>query len=137
MAEVFKKISDKVVDFAKATKQKAKEISESTKLNIELKSKESDLDTCFEKLGRAYFVQVNASVENSQKINALLERARTISGEILELKQKIATTHNKKICEHCATIVDKDVPYCEACGQKLVAERKKEQSSLEEEKTEE
>ncbi len=137
MAEVFKKISDKVVGVAKLTKNKVKEFSTNAKLNIELKGKEADLDACFEKLGRAYFAQASASMNNSEKIEALMTEAKLLSGEILELKQSIAEAQGKKICEHCASIVDADAPYCEACGQKVVAEKRKEQSPLEEEKTEE
>ena len=133
MAEVFEKISKKVVDVADSAKTKAKELYDLTKLKIDLRKKEADLDECFEKLGRAYYVQIKRQMENSDKVTALLEKADAISQEIVEIKTNIANAQNKVICTHCASVISTDAPYCSNCGQKVVAEKKKENEASKEE----
>ena len=120
MAEFFKNFTKKVADVATNVKTKAKDTYDVTLLKIDLRKKEADLDLCFEKLGRAYYVSVQNG-GNEEKLNVLLNEAKLISEEILELKNKIAVAQNKKICGHCASIIDKDASYCEGCGQKIVA----------------
>ncbi len=132
MAEVFEKISKKVVTVADNAKAKAKELYDITKLKFELRKKETDLDEHFEKLGRAYFVQAKKGIDNSEKIEALLLKAENASNEILDLKKSIADAQNKKICELCTSIIDVNAPYCSNCGQKVVAEAKNEEASSEE-----
>lgn len=132
MAEGFEKISKKVVAVADNAKARAKELYDITKLKIELRKKEVELDEYLEKLGRAYFVQIKKGIDNSEKIEALVLQAENTSSEILDLKKSIADAQNKKICEHCTSIIDVDAPYCSNCGQKVVAEVKREDASSEE-----
>lgn len=124
MAEIFKNFTKKVASIADTAKNKTKELYDVTKLKVELGKKEVDLDECFEKLGRAYFVQKKREKDNNDKIDALLEKANTLSNEIYEIKKSIADAQNKKICDHCISIIDTDAPYCSNCGQKVVAEKK-------------
>lgn len=136
MAEFFKKLGERVSNVADKTKVKAKGIYDVTKLKLELNKKEVDLDECFEKLGRAYFVQVKNKIDNSEKIETLTIKAENLSNEIFNLKKNIADAQNKKVCDHCASIIDTDAPYCSNCGQKVVAEKKSENNNSTEEKSE-
>ena len=124
MAEVFKSFTNKVTNLAKEAKVKVKELTDITKLKIELKTKESDLDECFEKLGRAYFFDAKKLSDNSEKMSNLVLVASALSQEIIELKEAIALAQNKKICPHCGSLKDNDAPYCKSCGQKVVAVKK-------------
>lgn len=124
MAEVFENFSKKVVDITNKAKTKAKGFYDVTKLKVDLKTKEVDLDECLEKLGRAYFVQVKKEIDNSEKINALLLEAEQLYADVASLKNSIAEAQNKKVCEHCSSLFDANQPYCQNCGQKVVAENK-------------
>jgi hypothetical protein len=120
MAEFFKNFTQKVTEVASTVKTKAKDVYDITALKVNLKGKEANLDSCFERLGRAYFVSINNG-GNQDKLEALVNKAKSISQEILELKQKIAEAQNKRICEHCFSLIDNDALYCDGCGQKIVA----------------
>ena len=119
MAEFFEKFSKKVTKVASNVKTKAKDTYDVTVLKLSLRSKEADLDHCFEKLGRAYYVNVNKGT-NNDKIEILLTEAKSLSKEIVDLKTKIAEAQNKRVCEHCLSLLDIDAAYCQACGQKIV-----------------
>ena len=136
MAEAFEKFSKKVASVADTAKTKAKGIYDVAKLKIELGKKEFDLDECFEKLGRAYFIYIKKDNDSSGKVEELISKAEILSTEIYNLKKNIADVQGKKICDHCASIIDTDAPYCTNCGQKIVAEKKNEESCAEEESAE-
>lgn len=118
MAEFFEKFTKKVTEVASNIKTKAKDTYDVTVLKLSLRSKEADLDHCFEKLGRAYYVNVNKGT-NNDKVEELLTEAKSLSKEIVDLKTKIATAQNKRICEHCFSLLESDATYCQACGQKI------------------
>jgi RNA polymerase subunit RPABC4/transcription elongation factor Spt4 len=119
MAEFFEKFTKKVTNVASNVKTKAKDTYDITVLKLNLRSKEADLDNCFEKLGRAYYISVNKGT-NNDKIKSLLLEADNLSKEIIDLKSKIATAQNKRVCEHCFSLLDNDASYCQGCGQKIV-----------------
>ena len=129
MAEFFKNFTKKVTDVASNVKSKAKDTYDVTRLKIDLRKKEADLDLCFERLGRAYYVNMQKG-GNDEKLIALLEKAKNISDEILNLKNKIADAQNKRICDHCASLIDKDATYCENCGQKIVVASKEQENEF-------
>lgn len=123
MADFFKNLTNKVVEIASNVKDKAVDVYDVTKLKLDLRKKEADLDECFEKLGRAYYLNLKNNA-NNEKIQILVEKAESISNEIYNLKDKIAIAQNQKICEHCGSLIDKEKPYCHNCGQKVVANEK-------------
>lgn len=118
-------ISKKVIGIADCTKERVKVLYDLTKIKIEIRNKEAELDDCFERLGRVYFVHIKNKADNEKKIDALAAKAEKLSSEIIQLKEQLAKAQNKKICTHCASLLDIDAPYCEYCGQKIVAEAKK------------
>lgn len=130
MAEFFKNLTKKVTEVASNVSTKAKDVYDVTLLKIDLRKKEADLDECFEKLGRTYYLNLKNN-GNNEKVDALVEKAEKLSNEILELKNKIATLQNQKICVHCGSLIDKDVSYCGNCGQKVVANETAEDDSNE------
>ena len=123
MADFLKNLTNKVSEIAANVKNKAVDVYDITKLKLDLRKKEADLDECFEKLGRAYYLNLKFN-GNNEKVEVLLETAESISNEINDLKKKIAFVQNKKICVHCGSIIDKNKPYCQNCGQKVVVNEK-------------
>ena len=133
MAEKLDQFSKKVSSIVESTKSKAKEIYDITKLKIELRKRESALDECFERLGRAYFYHISNNNDNSDKIEKLLAKAQGLNDDICNFKNIIAEAQNKKICEHCGSLYDAEQNYCQNCGQKVVAKAKedKEENNIE------
>ena len=123
MADFFKNLTNKVVEIASNVKDKAVDVYDVTKLKLDLRMKEADLDECFEKLGRAYYFSLKNN-GNNEKVESLIKTAEAISNEINDLKKKISLAQNKKICEHCRSIIDANKPYCQNCGQKVVINEK-------------
>ncbi len=109
----------------KVTCSATKKVANVTLLKVSLRSKEVDLDECFERLGRAYYVNVEKNADNDEKINMLLAQASQLSKEIHDLKQQIAQAKNSVVCTHCASIYKNDEDCCPYCSEhKVVATSK-------------
>lgn len=116
MAEFTKAVKGAV----KVTCSKAKKVADVAILKVSLRSKEVDLDECFEKLGRAYYFGLDEKVDNDEKINMLVSQATRLCEEISDLKQQIAEAKNSQVCTHCASIYKKDEEFCPYCSEHKV-----------------
>ena len=126
-------IIDNLKGTAKVVCSKAKKIGNIALLKMSLRSKEVDLDECFEKLGRAYYYSVNGTAKNDAKIKALMEQAQMLSASINDLKEQIAQIQDSQVCEHCASVYKKDAEFCPYCSEhKVVASSKKSQEENDE-----
>lgn len=121
MADLFDKLSQKVVEATDFTREKAKTVAKIAKLTVDLKAKEADLADCYERIGRLLFMQVKHSKKNDEKIDSLIEKADLICTEMYSIKRRIAKLKDAKICKYCGAFINKNEQHCTECGQKIVA----------------
>ena len=120
VAEIIDKISKTVKSAAEYTKKKAS----ISLLKATLKSREFDLDECFEKLGRAFFAQAKGKAKNDEKIANLILKADELSLEIKALKKEIAERNDSVVCPHCGTVYSSKKKSCPNCENKMIATKK-------------
>lgn len=130
MAEIIDKISKTVKSAAGYTKKKAGVAV----LKATLKSREYDLDECFEKLGRAFFARAKGKAKNDEKIADLIAKADELSAEIKALKRDIANADNGNVCPHCGTVYSSKKSSCPHCEHKMVATKKEDKAPEDEAK---
>ena len=122
MAKIFSDIKRGATAVALNAKKKSKRLAEITKLKIDIKMEESNLEQCFEMLGRAAYANA-CGKDNQSKIDELVAQADRINSLIKEYKNKLAFLQDKEICEHCESVIDRDTP-CQYCDEKIVASKK-------------
>ena len=71
MPKILSDIKNGVKAAASSTKRRTSNIANAAKLKLEIKLEESNLDQCFEQLGRAVFANAQAG-ENQKRIDELL-----------------------------------------------------------------
>ena len=118
MAEIISKIKK----YAKSASDSAKKYAEIAKIKLNIKMEESNLEECLCELGKAYYLFERHSLENQDEIESLLVKADLIGEKIKGYNRSLADLEEKEVCEHCSTVKDCDSP-CEACGEKIVAEK--------------
>lgn len=122
MAKVFSSIKGKAKSAAKTVKRSTKKAYDVTKLKIDIKKEECNLDQCFEQLGRAVYAN-SKDESNSEKVQMLIEKADKIKEKIDQYKDRLALIQNKSVCCQCESIIDKNEG-CQYCGEKIVANEK-------------
>lgn len=113
MDDFFDKLGDTIVSGGKAVGDKAKELSDTAKLQIELKRNEDIVMEEYEKLGKKYY---EAHKDEDPAEFATLEAALR---QVAHVKQQIADVKGTRTCPDCGTENDEDAEFCKKCGKKL------------------
>lgn len=113
MDDFFDKLGDTIVSGGKAVGDKAKELSDAAKIQIELKKNEDLLAEEFAKIGRKYYEEHKDSDPTEFQTIAAAER------QIAHLKQQLSDVRGTKTCPDCGAVNDDDAEFCKKCGKKL------------------
>lgn len=122
MAKIVSDIKSGVQSVTATAKRKTKRFAEATKLALDIKMEESNLEHCFEMLGRAVYANTKNS-NNEERIKSLIEQADKISATIKDYKERLAFLQDKEICAHCESVIERGFP-CRYCNEKIVANKK-------------
>lgn len=113
MDDFFGKLGDKIVSGGKAVGDKAKELSDATKIQIDIRKNEDILTEEFAKIGKKYYEEHKDSDPTEFQTIAATER------QIAHLKQQLRDIRGTKVCPACGAENDDDAGFCKKCGAKL------------------
>lgn len=113
MDSFFDKLGDTIVTGGKAVGDKARELSDTAKLQIELKRNEDIVMEEYAKLGKKYY---EAHKDEDPAEFATLEAALR---QVAHVKQQISDVKGEKICPKCGAANAADAAFCSKCGEKL------------------
>ncbi len=105
------------------TARKTTEVTGVAKIRLDIRTANSRLAKCYERIGRAYYKNLNEPAEDqSEVIEAAVKEADAIKEEIAALRLQLAKLQACVICPACgAQISDKSL-FCPLCGIKLLKE---------------
>lgn len=109
----FEKIGGAITSGVGATANKAKEVTDQTKLGSEINTKKKELKEIYAQIGKLY-------VENAEadKLCELKTNATELSKYIESLEEKYNDAKGLKKCEICGEIIDNASVFCAHCGGK-------------------
>ena len=111
----FTKLGETISATGKDVSQKAKELTEIAKLNMDVKTKEDFVVKQYMEIGKQYFELHKDDEEPFFEEIGLIKDALS---EIDQLKAEIAELKGKKKCSQCGAVVEQDSIYCSKCGVK-------------------
>ncbi len=114
--EFFDKLGASLVTAGRDVSQKAKDLSETAKLKLDLKSKEDFLQKQYAELGRLYYEEHKN--DDSCSYEQFSEIAETLSS-IDHLKHLLMDLKGSKICPKCGAQMPEDAGFCSNCGENL------------------
>lgn len=105
------------------TAKKTTEVTGTARIRLDIRSANSRLAKCYEKIGRAYYMNAKESAEEQiAAMEAGVQEADAIREEIAAHRLQLAKLQACVICPACgAQISDKSV-FCPLCGVKLPKE---------------
>lgn len=96
---------------------KAKDLAESTKLQLEQKESERKLEKLYTQLGKAYYEKAMDDEEN--EFADIIQPINQLNAEIEASKKQQALLKNGARCVACGALVDQDASFCTSCGADL------------------
>lgn len=134
--QFFSKITETISDTSKVVAQKAKDISDLTRLNSQISTEENRINAAFLAIGRRYFEE-NAG-EVSEEYISDFSAINDARAKIRSYQDQISIIKGICTCQNCGTEVSNEAVFCSTCGAKLEKpEPKKEEKKEEESKKEE
>ncbi|MCI9176427.1 MAG: zinc ribbon domain-containing protein [Lachnospiraceae bacterium] len=111
----FTKLGETISATGKDVSQKAKDLTELARLNLDIKAKEDFIEKQYVEIGKQYFALHKEDQEPPfEEINLISETLK----EIERLKSEIADLKGKKKCPACGAVVEQDAVFCNQCGTK-------------------
>ncbi len=112
----FDKLSETLVNASRDVSQKAKDLSGTAKLTLDIRSKEDQVQKLYAEIGRQYVEEHKeddpAAYEEIAQIKELLTEIGNMKKDLLDLK-------GAKVCPRCGEEVKAADAYCKSCGAKI------------------
>lgn len=111
---IIDKLSSGVSEAGNTISQKAKGISEQTKISGEISKNKARRAECIQKLGEAYYQSRKAGEELDA--DEMIHELELVDGILDKLTESLCQLKGITICEKCGTEVMKGSAFCPACG---------------------
>lgn len=99
-----------------AISQKAKDISDQTKISGEITKNKARRDEYIQKLGEAYYQQQKNGQSWDENLDELIHEIDLVEGILEKLTDSLHKIKGIVMCDQCGTEVPKGSVFCPSCG---------------------
>ncbi len=111
--DFFDKLGDRLIEVGKEVSDRAKDVSDSTRMQYEIRKKKQELEDIYKQLGKKYYE------DNKDSADDQITAIRETLAEIEDMEVKVAAFKGDRRCTKCGAVVPMDSGYCNKCGAKL------------------
>ena len=129
--DFFDKLGDRLIEVGREVSDRAKDVSDSTRMQYEIRKKKQELDDAYKTLGKRYYE------ENKDSADDEITLIRETLAEIEDMEIQVAGLKGGRRCPKCGAVVPMDSGYCNKCGAKLEESIFEEEDAKEAQDTEE
>ena len=104
---------------ADAATQKAGELADATKLNLQLFDRNTELEALFKDLGKIVYLTHTGAETDEAALEEKLAQIDEKYAQLSALKEEQEAAKATVICPVCGKSCDKNDLYCRVCGEKL------------------
>ena len=116
----FNKVKDTVSQASQSTVKKAKELSDSARLNSEITEAENQINTLYLEIG--YKIYAAHSADPLPEVADLIERVNALHDKIDDARAQIQVINASGRCPNCGAKVKPGMAFCSSCGARLAEE---------------
>ena len=124
-SEKFNKITQTAIS-------KGKEVTEITKLNVEVVSLNQNLKEITTKIGQ--YVLEHELLLEEEEVVTLVNQAKEVKANIEATQKKILEAKNAQVCSSCGAEIAKNSKFCNKCGAEVKVEVQTEEEVIVEKK---
>lgn len=110
------KLSETLVSAGKDVGQKAKDLSGTAKLTLDIKSKEDYVQKMYAEIGRQYY---EGHKDDAEAVYEQMEQITEALNVIADMKKELLELKGAKTCPRCGEEVKSADAYCKSCGAKI------------------
>lgn len=115
--DFFDKLGDTLINAGKDVSKKAKDLSGTAKLNMDIKSKEDFIQKQYTEIGRLYYEahSKEADAEFAQQMAIVTEAYEAIA----KMRDEVLKIKGVRVCPNCGSPVPDNAGFCGKCGTPL------------------
>lgn len=115
--DFFDRVGDTLVTAGKDVAQKAKDLSGTAKLNLDIRAKEDYIKKQYAEIGRMYYEahQSDEDMEYKEQMDLIAEAME----EIARMREDLLKIKGARTCAKCGAVVDEKAAFCGKCGAKM------------------
>ena len=113
--DFFSKLGETLSGAGRDVSKRAKDLTESTKMNIDIHSKEEYINRQYASMGKKYF---ELHEMDDEPLFEEIELIREAKAEIERMREQLAEKKGMKRCLSCQAIIPQDAQFCPSCGTK-------------------
>lgn len=98
--------------------QRAGELVDAAKLNIQIFDRNSELNDLLRRMGQVMY-DTHLGREPAEDVTQLLTQADETAAQVADLKAKAAALRQGKACPGCGALCARDDKFCKECGAAL------------------
>ncbi|MDD6037745.1 MAG: zinc ribbon domain-containing protein [bacterium] len=114
--EFFDKFSETIMSASKDMSQKARDLSETAKLSLDIRSKEDCVRRLYAEIGEQYYKEHKDDIEPAYE---QMEKIKEYMETIENLKKHLQEVKGTKTCDRCGEEIQTGDAYCRKCGAKV------------------
>ena len=118
--DFFDKVGEAITSTSKDVVKKAKDLAETTNLNVQISSQEKIINTAYTEIGKVYYEEHKN--ETDALYIAQFDTIREASEKIAQLKADLTKIKGIKFCATCGAELCGDAAFCSGCGAKVEEE---------------
>lgn len=119
----FDQMKNKLTATSQSAVQKAKDLTETSRLNGQVNEAEKEINELYRKLG--YEIYLAYRKEPLAEGAELIAQISELHDRVEELKNQIQTINRASLCPECGAKISKGMVFCSSCGCKLPAAEEK------------
>lgn len=104
---------------ASAVSKASKDIVDVSRLRLNASELRGDITKQYEALGRLVYDAKKDGTDVSDMVDECVANIDTMYKRLVEIKEKIATTMNRRRCPSCGAVNTKEAIYCNRCGKRI------------------
>lgn len=109
-------LGEKIKDTSKSVADKAKEMSEVSKLNAKISATENKLNRAYLEIGKLYCDKYSG--EMLEEFQPHLEVINNTIVELDDMKRQVRSLKGYRNCQNCGASIGQNDIFCRACGAK-------------------
>lgn len=120
---LFEDLGKRLSEVAKSAGKMTRDVAETTRINLQINTRQEEIEKCYVQLGKAYYARQTAGGGSTEAMDALCGQISEMIAECEDLQKQVDDLKGQRRCPNCGSIQSATSSFCSDCGERLSAEK--------------
>lgn len=120
---LFEDLGKRLSEVAKNAGKMTRDVAETTRINLQINTRQEEIEKCYLQLGKAYYARQMAGGGSTEAMDALCGQIAEMIAECENLQKQVDDLKGQRRCPNCGSIQSANSSFCSDCGERLSTEK--------------